>query len=88
MAVHIAYVVDQNFADGAVVSAISALKNNQVRIVGSMHCPDDDRISYSYIDNNQVGYQGAVIYNLFAVNEDKSIEGPFTLGTAIVGTGV
>ena len=67
---------------------ITSLKNGQTRIVGSIHCPEDQSKRYTFIDASQVGYQGAVYYSLYAVTENKKIRGPFNLGLAIVGSGV
>ena len=67
---------------------ITALKDGQNRIVAGIHCPDEDVGSFTYIDDSQIGYQGAISYTIYAVNEDKTIQGPFNLGMIIVGSGV
>ena len=67
---------------------ITALKDGQNRIVAGIHCPDEDVGSFTYIDDSQIGYHGAISYTIYAVNEDKTIQGPFSLGTIIVGSGV
>tara|TARA_B100000214_G_C23971446_1_gene630366 strand:- start:842 stop:3616 length:2775 start_codon:yes stop_codon:yes gene_type:complete len=66
---------------------ITALKDSQNRIVGAIHCPDENIGTFTYIDDSQVGYHGAITYQIFAVTEDKLIQGPFNLGTIIVGSG-
>ena len=67
---------------------ITALKDGQNRIVGGIHCPDEDVGTFTFIDDSQVGYHGAVSYTIYAVYEDKTIQGPFSLGMVIIGSGV
>jgi hypothetical protein len=67
---------------------ITALKDGQNRIVAGIHCPDENLGTFTYIDDSQIGYQGAISYTIYVVNEDKTIQGPFNLGMIIVGSGV
>ena len=66
---------------------ITALKDRQNRIVGAIHCPDESIGTFTFIDDSQVGYHGSITYQIFSVTEDKRIQGPFSLGTIIVGSG-
>jgi hypothetical protein len=67
---------------------ITCIKNGQSRAVGSIHCPDNKRNTFTYIDSSQIGYQGAINYVIYCIGENKSIKGPYNLGLAIVGSGV
>jgi hypothetical protein len=67
---------------------ITALKDGQNRIVGGIHCPDEDVGTFTFIDDSQIGYHGAVSYTIYAIYEDKTIQGPFNLGMTIIGSGV
>ena len=64
---------------------IVGLKNGESRIVGAIHCPSDET-GFTFIDQSQIGFQGQIVYSVYAVAEDKSVHGPFNLGNVILGS--
>ena len=66
---------------------ITCLKRGAQRVVGALHCPDSPIYQFTYIDDSQIDYQGAVSYSLYAVLENKRFLGPYNIGTAIIGVG-